>query len=57
MTVGERADTTSSVMAAVSAYETNFKTVVAGGHCEFDGEAYTSGIQYMIDLKFNYILG
>ena len=28
----------------------------AFGHCEFDGIAYTSGIQFMIDSNFSVIL-
>jgi hypothetical protein len=27
-----------------------------GGHCEFDGQDYTTGIQAMIDAKFSTVL-
>jgi hypothetical protein len=27
-----------------------------GGHCEYDGQDYTSGIQYMMDLKFSTVV-
>lgn len=27
-----------------------------GGHCEFDGQAYSSGIQFMMDQKFNTVV-
>lgn len=72
VTAGERADISTSVQASVAAYknasasagvaagdQTKLQTLSvegAGGHCEFDGVSYTSGIQQMIDKKFKSIL-
>jgi predicted peptidase len=72
VTAGERQDILSSVQSTVSAYknamtaagipgeqQAKLQTLTIqgpGGHCEFDGVSYTSGIQQAIDTKFKSIL-
>ncbi len=68
VTAGERNDILASVRRSMRAYKTALDGVAGdakmqmseivgdGGHCEFDGEEYTSGIQYMMDLKFKVVL-
>ncbi|MFK7825474.1 MAG: hypothetical protein AB8G05_15085 [Oligoflexales bacterium] len=64
----DRADIASSIDDSIAAYKVLLdaeqgdplvqSSVVEGafGHCEFDGVAYTSGIQFMIDTNFSAIL-
>lgn len=68
VTAGERADINQSVRRSIAAYKTALDAAGgdaalqgseftgAGGHCEFDGKSYTTGIQYMLDLKFKTVL-
>ena len=69
VTAGERQDILASVNNSINSYtqalanvqnaQPNIQTseiVGAGGHCEFDGVAYTSGIQMMVDEGFKTIL-
>lgn len=68
VTAGERLDIRRSVTKTLVAYGQALDDAGAdeallssefkgdGGHCEFDGKGYTTGIQYMMDLKFSSIL-
>jgi hypothetical protein len=71
VTAGERQDILTSMRDSFNAYQRTYNSVVgagntqnilgseivgSGGHCEFDGRAYTSGIQSMILQKFNVVL-
>ncbi len=72
VTAGERQDILSSVQNTVTAYknamtaagiaadqQAKLQTLNIqgpGGHCEFDGVSYTTGIQQAIDTKFKMIL-
>jgi hypothetical protein len=72
VTAGERQDILSSVQSTVTAYKNamNAAGIAAdqqaklqtlniqgpGGHCEFDGVSYTTGIQQAIDTKFKMVL-
>jgi hypothetical protein len=68
ITAGERDDIKASVDDSVSGWKSaltkaggdaaleTFAAEGDGGHCEFDGQDYTSGIQSMMDLKFATIV-
>jgi hypothetical protein len=72
VTAGERQDILTSVQSTINAYKSatasagvaadvqaKLQTVSIqgnGGHCEFDGVSYTTGIQQAIDTKFKDIL-
>jgi hypothetical protein len=72
VTAGERQDILSSVQSTVTAYknamtaagiaadaQAKLQTLNIqgpGGHCEFDGVSYTTGIQQAIDTKFKMVL-
>lgn len=72
VTAGERQDILGSVQSTVTAYKNAMTTagIAAdqqakiqtlniqgpGGHCEFDGVSYTTGIQQAIDTKFKMVL-
>lgn len=67
-TSGERQDITTSVRAAIAGFKAELDKLGgadgqqtsefagAGGHCEFDGRDYTSGIQQMMDQKFRIVV-
>jgi poly(3-hydroxybutyrate) depolymerase len=67
-TNGERQDILANVRQSIAGYQNQLRQVGgsaeiqtstfegAGGHCIFDGRTYTSGIQFMMDRKFNSIL-
>jgi predicted peptidase len=72
VTAGERQDILGSVQSTVTAYKNAMTSagIAAdqqakiqtlniqgpGGHCEFDGVSYTTGIQQAIDTKFKMVL-
>jgi hypothetical protein len=72
VTAGERQDILGSVQSTVTAYKNAMNAAGipadqqaklqtlniegAGGHCEFDGVSYTTGIQQAIDNKFKMVL-
>jgi hypothetical protein len=72
VTAGERQDITANVRQSIDAYRRALDDVAAGdaaaskmqtnefegagGHCEFDGQSYTTGIRYMLDAKFETVL-
>jgi hypothetical protein len=68
-TAGERRDITNSVRQSIAGYNQVLQglgvtqdTIATntfegnGGHCEFDGRDYTTGIQFMMDKKFASII-
>lgn len=69
ITAGERNDIKASVRQSIAGYKRELDALAGvvsgietnneegpGGHCEFDGVDYTSGIQFMMDEKFSTIL-